>query len=275
MLVRKNDFDLIHSFGRLAALLPVLPIRSLPKIQSYQRAIPWRGVAAARRLGGSSVHFTACSSSMYAGTPRASDWTTVFNGVPANLYSPVMSVAADAPLVFLGRIEQIKGTHHAIEIARLAGRRLVIAGNVEREHQSYFDAFVRPALGERVSYAGPVNDRQKNELLGSSAGLLMPIEWEEPFGIVMVEAMACGTPVIAFRRGSVPEVVDDELTGFIRSDVEGAAAAVAELGALDRQAIRATFERRFSDDAIVRAYVALYERVVRERNPPDRVDSAK
>lgn len=260
--------DLVHSFGRLAALLPILPLRALPKIQSYQRdEVPWHSVARAVRLAGASLAFTGCSSHMYRGraSSRSGDWTTVFNGVDVTRYTPTARVAADAPLVFLGRLDPIKGAHHAITIAREAGRRLVIAGprSTTGGESAYFETRIAPFVdGTRITYAGPVDDVAKNDLLGAAAALLMPIEWDEPFGIVMAESFACGTPAIAFPRGSVSEVVRDGLNGFICATPAEAARAVARLDALDRRAIRADCEARFAAPVIADAYERLYERLL-------------
>lgn len=263
---RRHDFDLIHSFGRLAALLPVLPLRRLPKIQSYQRElVPWAGIARAVRIAGPSIRFTGCSDSLWRERtrrgPLGGAWRTIPNGVEIAAYDFSARVAPDAPLVFLGRLEAIKGTHHAIAIACAAGRRLVIAGNrVDHgEGSGYFEREIAPHLdGVRVTWIGPVDDTQKNTLLGSAAALLMPIEWEEPFGIVMAEALACGTPVIGFARGSVAEVVRDGINGYLCRDVREAATAVARLGRIDRAAARADCEARFGARAIVDAYERLY-----------------
>ena len=270
---RRRDLDLIHSFGRLAALLPVLPLRSLPKIQSYQRErVPWRGIARAVRLAGPSIRFTGCSDSVWRERaqrgPLGGTWRTIPNGVELAAYDFSPRVAPDAPLVFLGRLEAIKGAHHAIAIARAARRRLVVAGNRvdHAEGGSYFLREIAPHLdGARVTWIGPVDDTQKNTLLGSAGALLMPIEWEEPFGIVMAEALACGTPVIGFARGSVPEVIRDGVNGFLCRDVEEAAAAVGRLGRIDRAAARADCEARFGDRAIVDAYERLYVEMVATR----------
>ncbi len=259
----RRSIDVVHSFGRLAALAPVLPLR-LPKIQSYQRAIPWNGVRRAARVARGSILFTGCSTSLYAGErARGGDaaWRTVFNGVDMTQYTLVAHVPDDAPLVFLGRIERIKGPHHAIEIARRADRRLVIAGNVVADGPDahFYEREIAPHVdGDRVRYIGPVDDGQKNELLGAAAALLMPIEWDEPFGIVMAEALACGTPVIGFSRGSVPEVIAEGTNGFRCRNVDEAAAAVARLDRIDRAAVRADAEQRFGHDAIVDEYERLY-----------------
>lgn len=265
--LKGKEFDLIHSFGRLAALLPVLMDRRLGKIQSYQREVPWPGVRKAARLAGPSLVFTACSSGMYrepAGRDvRRGTWRTVFNGVDLSKYDFVHKVNHDAPLAFLGRLEPIKGAHNAIAIARATKRRLVIAGNKVATSEEYYKREIAPHLdGERIKYVGPVDDGAKNVLLGSSAALLMPIEWEEPFGIVMAEAMACGTPVIGFARGSVPEIVREGINGYASTDVIGATAAVERIGSIDRATVRKDCETRFSSDVVVSRYESLYREVL-------------
>jgi glycosyltransferase involved in cell wall biosynthesis len=270
---RRSEWDVVHSFGRLAALLPILPLRRLPKVQSYQRdEVPWRGVKRATRLAGESIRFTACSSSVFRSRPdhgrAAGRWMTVFNGVDVEKYEFVPHVLPDAPLVFLGRLERIKGVHHAIAIARGCGRRLVIAGNRvdDLAGRQYFAREVAPHLdGESIRFVGPVDDVTKNRLLGAAAALLMPVEWDEPFGIVMAEALACGTPVIAFRRGGIPEVVQDGVTGYVCRTVEEAVTAVGRLDGLNRVAARADCEERFSQKAVVDAYEALYRELVTGR----------
>ena len=262
---RRGGVDVVHSFGRLAALLPILPLRRIPKIQSYQRdAVPWPSIARAVTLAGPSIAFTGCSSSVYRERPAgAGNWHTIFNGVDVAHYTATRSVAEDAPLVFLGRLEPMKGAHHAIEISRRAGRRLVIAGNKVDSCAGYFDRQIAPHVdGTHVVYVGPVDDAQKNMWLGQSAALLMPIEWEEPFGIVMAEALACGTPVIAFKRGSVHEVVRNGINGFACSSVDEAVQAVARLHVIDRVTVRADCEARFASPIIVGQYERLYDEMI-------------
>jgi glycosyltransferase involved in cell wall biosynthesis len=266
----RRQIDVVHSFGRLAALVPVLPARSLPKIQSYQRDVPWTSVSRAVRLAGPSVTFTATSSSMYRSRPadgaRTGAWSTIPNGVDVDRYTlqPTVDLSS-APLVFLGRLDPIKGAHQAIAIARAAGRRLVLAGNriASGPDAEYFDREIAPHVnGATITYIGPVDDTAKNELLGRAAALLMPIEWEEPFGIVMAEAFACGTPVVAFARGSVSDVVRHGVNGFTCRTVDDAVAAVHALAAIDRRAVRADCEARFSARVIVDAYVTLYRHML-------------
>ncbi|MGB3544199.1 glycosyltransferase family 4 protein [Rubrivirga sp.] len=256
--------DVVHSFGRLATLLPLLPT-SIPKVMSYQREPTLSQVRRAVQLSRQdTMAFTGCAEHIAAKMRPVAPSYAVFNGVPLDTYTFQAHVEDDAPLAFLGRIERIKGTHTAIEVAEQSGRRLVIAGNVSDE--AYFEAEVRPRLSDRIEYVGPVDDVQKNELLGRSLAFLMPIEWEEPFGIVMAEALACGTPIVGTPRGSVLEVVLEGETGFVRETVGEMAQAVGRVSTLDRAACRADCEARFSDRAIVDAYEALYhERIAAAR----------
>jgi glycosyltransferase involved in cell wall biosynthesis len=250
--------DVVHSFGRLATLAPLLPL-GVPKVMSYQREPTLKQVRLAARLARrGTLSFTGCAEHIAALMRPYAPSVAVFNGVPMDTYAFRAAVPDDAPLVFLGRVERIKGAHTAIAVAKAAGRRLVIAGNVPPEAQGYFDAEVAPHLGDAVTYVGPVDDAQKDELLGGALAFLMPIEWEEPFGIVMAEALACGTPIVGTPRGSVPEVVREGVTGFIAPTVAGMAEAVGRVGSLSRAACRADCEARFSDTAIVDAYEALY-----------------
>ena len=260
---RRRAVDIVHSFGRLAALLPILPVRRLPKVQSYQRDIPWTSVARAVKLAGPSIAFTGCAACVYRDRPLHLDtgrWLTIPNGVDVAGFTCTSSVAPDAPLMFLGRLEPIKGAHHAIAIARLANRRLIIAGNRLPEYAAYFDEQIAPHLdGRRVTYVGTVDDVQKNAWLGQAAAFLMPIDWEEPFGIVMTEALACGTPVIAFKRGSVTDIVRDGVNGFACASVEDAADAVGRLSAIDRKMVRRDCEARFDASVIITQYERLYD----------------
>jgi len=255
----RGGFDVIHSFSRIAYLLPLLPLR-VPKLMTYQRPVTRRSVKMANRLAHGTLQFSAISRQLMEGVRHLGVWHLVYNGVDANSFDFTKEVRPDAPLVFLGRIEHLKGTHLAIDVARRTRSALVIAGNVAPEHQAYFDQQVRPHLdGGLVTFIGPVDDRAKNDLLGRARALLMPVLWEEPFGIVMVEAMACGTPVLGFARGAIPEVIEDGVTGYVRRDLESLVKAVGELPRIDRASCRARVERLFSGDAIVGEYLRIYE----------------
>lgn len=256
----RQRFDIIHSFSRLAYLGPLLPL-PVPKLMSYQREVSVKTTSGAWRLSRGTLEFSAISQWMMKDVARIGRWHLVPNGVPLEQFTFREFVADDAPLVFLGRVEEIKGPHLAIEVARRAGRRLVIAGNIPDAHRQWFDRTIAPQIdGHAVTFVGPVDDRAKNELLGTAAAFLMPILWEEPFGIVMAEAMACGAPVLGFRRGAVPEVVEHGVTGFVEDDVGALVASVAGLGSLSRRACRDRVVAFYSDEVIVDAY----ERVYRE-----------
>lgn len=261
-VLARRQVDVVHSFSRLAYLLPALPI-SVPKVMSYQRAISPRMVRVGHALSRETLSFTAISRWMMRPVEHIGHWTMIPNGVPLDRYTFRADVAPDAPLVFLGRVEEIKGPHLAIEVAKRTGRRLIIAGNIPAEKRSWVETQVlRHVDGEQIRYVGPVDDVQKNELLGEAAAFLMPILWEEPFGIVMAEALACGTPVIGLARGSVPEVVIDGVNGFVREDLDGLVAAIGEVQSLSRAACRSDAEARFSADAIVDAYEECYRKAI-------------
>lgn len=258
---RRANIDVVFSWGRLAALLPILPYRDLPKIQRYCRdLVPWAGVQRAVRLAGDSLQFAGASASVYDERPRygalGGRWFTLYDAVDVSRYRFVPRVERAAPVAFLGRLERIKGAHAAIEIARRAGRKLIIAGtrSTAGADRDYFDGEIAPHLdGDQVQYVGPVDDRQKSDLLGSAAALLFPIDWKEAFGIVMAESLACGTPVIGFDRGSVAEVVRHGSTGFVCRDVDEAAAYLSRLDELDRAAAREDCIRRFAAEVFVTA----------------------
>lgn len=192
---------------------------------------------------------------------------TVHHGLNRDLYAPTYAPRGGY-LAFLGRISPEKGPERAIEIAKRAGLPLKIAAKVDAADRVYFMERVRPLLDHPlIEYVGEIGDADKSRFLGEALALLFPIDWPEPFGLVMIEAMACGTPVIAWRRGSVPEVLDDGVTGRIVDGLDEAVAAVREVAALDRRRIRATFERRFSAEAMARAYLELYWRLLAKDSP--------
>ena len=264
-LRRSHSYDVVHNFGRLAYLTTILS-RDLPKVQTYMRRVNPQNMRRATTLGARRLHYTAVSAAIRdTGTPGGGNWSVIYNCASPEKYTCRTDVdARTAPLVFLGRLERCKGAHTAIEVARRLKRQLILAGNVSPlpEEREYFEKEIEPAIGrELVTYVGPVDDRQKNDLLGRAAALLLPIEWEEPFPVVLPEALLCGTPVVAFRRGGVPEGVDEGLTGFVCDTVEQMMTAVCRVGEVDRAACRTVAERRFSRQAIVDEYEQLYLRL--------------
>ena len=187
---------------------------------------------------------------------------TVHHGLPRDLLAPTFRPSGGY-LAFLGRISPEKRVDRAIAIARGAGLRLKIAAKVDRADEEYFRSAIEPLLKEPgVEYVGEINERQKAGFLGNALGLLFPIDWPEPFGLVMIEAMACGTPVLAFNQGSVPEIIDNGVSGYIVDSVEEAVSRVGALLALDRSGVRRRFERRFTADRMARNYLRIYDRII-------------
>lgn len=258
--------DVLHNFGRLAFLFPVA-WRRIRKVQTYMRFITARNIAALNAIRPRNLTYTAVSNAIVdTGRPGGGDWRTVYNCAPVEDFDYVESVPADAPLVFLGRLERCKGAHSAITVAELSGRQLIIAGNVSAlpHEKQYFEQEVEPRInGRNIRYIGVVNDEEKNRLLGSAAALLLPIEWLEPFPVVLPEAFACGTPVLAFARGGVPEGVIHGVTGFLSDNAAEMAAHVRALPALSRQACRAESLDKYSDRVIADHYVAIYSDTAR------------
>jgi len=190
--------------------------------------------------------------------PLANWKATVHHGMPADLYR--FSPRADGYLAFLGRISPEKRPDRAIEIATRLGRPLKMAAKVDAADKVYWETVIKPMIDGNplIEFIGEIGDHQKSAFLGGAEALLFPIDWPEPFGLVMIEAMACGTPVIAFRCGSTVEIIEDGATGFLVDTMEQAMAATARAGMLDREAIRARFELRFSATAMARSYLDVY-----------------
>jgi glycosyltransferase involved in cell wall biosynthesis len=187
---------------------------------------------------------------------------TVYHGLPLNLYS-YAPAPANGYLAFLGRICPEKRPDRAIEIARRVGIELKIAAKVDKVDQEYFENVIRPLLDDPlVEFVGEISDREKNEFLAGAQAVLFPIDWPEPFGIVLIEAMACGTPIIAWRCGSVPEVIEDGVTGFIVDNIDEAVRAIPDTATVDRMKVRQRFEERFSVERMAHNYLAVYEALV-------------
>jgi glycosyltransferase involved in cell wall biosynthesis len=259
--------DVLHSFSRLFYMLPLMR-STLPKVMSYQREPTPRTVRLGALLANRSLSFTGCSEYICRRGRRAGgEWRAIHNFVDIELYKFQPQTARDAPLVFLSRVERIKGAHTAIAVARCTGRRLIIAGNHADSgpELEYWRQEIEPQLGDGIEYAGPVDDAQKNKLLGQAAAMIVPIEWEEPFGIVFAEAMACGTPIISCPRGALPEIVRPGVDGFLINSLEEACDAVARLHEIDRANCRMRAEQHFSVSVIVANYERLYEERVAEQ----------
>jgi glycosyltransferase involved in cell wall biosynthesis len=256
-----KQFDVIHNFGRLAYLTPVLA-RDVAKVQTYMRTVNPANMITAQRLGARRLHYTAVSAAIRDTARGGGNWSVIYNcAVPERFPFVGDTDPATAPLVFLGRLDRCKGAHHAIAVAEQLQRRLIIAGNISplAHEQAYFAQELKPRIdGDLITYVGPVDDAHKRALLAQAAAMLMPIEWEEPFPVVLPESMLCGTPLIAFRRGGVPEGIDHGRTGFLCDTVGEMANLVRCLPTIARATVRAEAVRRFSDRAVIDEYERLY-----------------
>jgi glycosyltransferase involved in cell wall biosynthesis len=267
---RAHEFDVIHShidyFG-----FPLLQRLGTASLTTLHGRLDLPELPALYRLFGD-VPVVSISNSQRGPLPQANYVATVLHGLPKD--SLAKGEGRGGYLAFLGRISPEKAPDAAIRIAAQAGMPLKIAAKVDRVDEEYFKTKIEPllSLGD-VEFIGEIREDQKTEFLGNAAALLFPIAWREPFGLVMIESMACGTPVIAFENGSVPEVVENGLTGFIVHDERQAIEAVPQALALDRNRIRAEFERRFTARRMAQNYVAVYSRLMKARRPAVAVDA--
>lgn len=186
---------------------------------------------------------------------------TVYHGLPPDLLP--FNPRGGAYLAFLGRISPEKGLDTAIAIARRSGIKLKVAAKIDKADRDYYESRIKPVIdGQLVEYIGEICEADKKDFLGNALALIFPIDWEEPFGLVMIEAMSCGTPIIAFSRGSVPEVIRDGISGFMVHDIEGAVRALAKIGTLNRRLCRDYFEEKFTASRMATDYVAAYKRII-------------
>ncbi len=259
----KENFDLIHfhvdylhfPFSRRQQIAHVttlhgrLDLPDLVPLYGHFRDIPVISISDAQRKP----------------LPWANWQGTVHHGLPRESFS--LGRGMGKYLAFLGRTSPEKGLDQAIEIAKRAEMPLKIAAKIDRVDVEYFETVIKPLLDHPlIEFIGEIGYPEKNVFLGNAAGLLFPINWREPFGLVMIEAMACGTPVIAYPLGSVPEVMQDRVTGFIVPDLEGAVKAVKRLGEIDRRKCRRHFEQHFNAERMAQDYLNIYQRLVRRES---------
>ena len=256
------EFDVIHCHIDWLAL-PLLMRSGVPFLTTMHGRLDIAGLPNVVR------HFPEAPFVSISNNQRlpllGANWLgTVYHGLPSGSLRPRFEPGSY--LAFLGRLTKEKGPEEAIRIARAVGMPLRIAAKVPKGERRYFKEQLEPKIdGHDVQLIGEVNDTTKEKFLAEAAALLFPIDWPEPFGLVMIEAMACGTPVIAYRHGSVPEVIDEGTTGFVVDSEEEAVRAVGRLGEIDRRQVRACFDRRFTAQRMASEYAALYEGLVRRR----------
>jgi glycosyltransferase involved in cell wall biosynthesis len=261
---RADEFDIVHLhvdyLGYSALQRTGVPFLAtlhgrldLPELQPLYRVFD-------------DVPVVSISDSQREPLPHANYVRTIYHGLPERLLLPAFG--GGGYLAFLGRISPEKAPDAAIRIAAKAGMKLKIAAKVDNVDREYFTQRIEPLLSQpHVEFLGEIGDGDKAEFLGNAAALLFPIAWREPFGLAMIEAMACGTPVIALRNGSVPEVIEDGVTGFIIENEDEAAAAAQRLHQLDRARIRHVFEQRFTARRMAEDYLALYRQLIARKNP--------
>jgi glycosyltransferase involved in cell wall biosynthesis len=255
---RVDEFDVLHFHGNILYFPLVRAIRrktittlhgrlDLPDLIAFHLAFP-------------EVPRVSISDAQRQPIPAVNWVATVPHGLPRDLL-PFSPTAEGGYLAFLGRISPEKRPDWAIEIAARAGMSLKIAAKIDNTDVGYWRDVIQPMIARisQVEFVGEINEQQKAAFLGNAKALLFPIDWPEPFGLAMIEAMSCGTPVIAFRRGSVPEVVEDRASGFVVASIEEAVAAARKLGQLDRGVVRQEFERRFTVERMARHYLTIYE----------------
>ena len=261
---RAREFDVIHSHIDYIGY-PVLQRLGVPFVTTLHGRLNLPVLHRVYDTFGD-VPVVTISDAQRRPLPQANYLATIQHGIPERLLVP--GFGPGGYLAFLGRISPEKAPDAAIRIARKAGMPLRIAAKVDDVDRRYFEELIKPLLGASdIEFIGEIGDQQKAEFLGNAAALLFPIAWPEPFGLAMIEAMACGTPVIAFRRGSVPEIVDDGVTGFIVDGEDEAAQAASELSWIDRARVRRVFEERFTGRRMAEDYLDVYRRLIAREEP--------
>ncbi|MBP5980788.1 MAG: glycosyltransferase family 4 protein [Halomonas sp.] len=253
-----DEFDIIHCHGEFchAAVLGERRRHSVTTVH-------WRVDELDRQLffeGFPDLPVASISRSQGRTLPPQNHLGTVYHGLDARRFN--LSKDSKGYLAFIGRMTDQKRPERAIEVARATGYELRLAGGIDAGNPGWFDRHVAPELDDRIQHVGVINDHQKQAFLGEADALLFPIDWPEPFGLVMIEAMACGTPVIAWRNGSVEEIIEEGVSGFIVDSYEEAVAAVKRLPELDRYRVRQAFLKRFTAKRMAKDYEALYQRLL-------------
>lgn len=256
-----GDFDVIHSHLDFLGF-PLARRHSVPVVTTLHGRLDLPELVPVFREF-SEMPLVSISDAQRKPIPWANWQATIHHGLPRDLYT--FHAQPEGYLAFLGRISVEKRPDHAIEIAKRTGLPLRIAAKVDPADRQYFQSEIEPLLDHPlVEFIGEISDAEKNEFLGHAAAVVCPYDWPEPFGLVLIEALACGTPVLAYRRGSIPEIIEDGTTGFVCETLSEMAEAAGRISLIDRRRCRAAFDQRFTADRMARDYVALYERIVEE-----------
>lgn len=257
-----RDFDIIHSHLDFIGF-PIARRNTVPVVTTLHGRLDLPELEPVFREF-SEVPLVSISDAQRRPIPWANWAGTIHHGLPRNLYTS--HTKAGGYLAFLGRMSPEKKPDQAIEIAKRVGLPLRMAAKVDPADQKYFETEVEPLLDHPlIEFIGEISDAQKDEFIGNAMALVCPYDWPEPFGLVLIEALACGTPVVAYRRGSIPEIIDHGVTGFVCETLSEMVDAVGQVPRIDRQRCRAAFDSRFTADRMARDYVALYERIIEEK----------
>jgi len=253
----QDEFDIIHD--HLAPLsLPAANLASTPVVMTMHGPFTADNRKLFQTLHSPSI-VTLSQSQMYP-LPNINHAGTVYNGLPMEGY-PFRAEGEDF-LLFVGRISMEKGIHHAIEVAQQLDMRLIIAAKLDPVDRPYFREYVEPRLSDRVTWIGEVDEKERNELMSRARCFLHPVTWREPFGLALIEAMASGCPVVAFNRGSIPEIIKTGVTGYVVEDIEAMIDAVENIGTIGRQACRDHALTNFSATKMTDGYEAVYEKIL-------------
>jgi glycosyltransferase involved in cell wall biosynthesis len=256
VLREKDEFDLIH-FHIDYLHFPLSRSHALPQVTTLHGRLDIPDLMPLYREF-SEMPVISISDSQRGPLPWANWQGTVHHGLPDDSFKPCF--APGEYLAFLGRVSPEKGVDDAIEIAKRCGLPLKIAAKIDRADQEYFEYRIQPMLDHGlIEFIGEIREHEKNEFLGKASALLFPVNWEEPFGIVMIEAMACGVPVIAYPRGSVPEIIEDRVNGYLVRDIDSAVRAIARVSEIDRRLCRLQFEERFTANRMAQDYLTIYQ----------------
>jgi len=264
VLQKADQFDIIHNHLGFQ-LLPFASVINTPMVTTLHGVFEPPFIREFVRQY-KDLPFISISDYQRTPCPELNYMATIYHGIPVNLYQPTYSHRHKTYLAFLGRFSLEKGPHHAIRIAKETGWPLIMAGKVDPVDRDFFETTIQPHIdGQQIRFIGEVNHPQKVELLRHAAATLCPVTWPEPFGLVLIESLACGTPVLALRNGSIPEIIEEGATGFIGNSVEELIEAVSKIRYLDRRNCRSSAESYFSVERMTQDYLSIY-RLLLERS---------
>ena len=253
----QDEFDIIHD--HLAPLsLPAANVASTPVVMTMHGAFNPTNRRLFQSLRGPSI--VSISQSQIFSAPNINHAGTVYNGLPMEHYP--FSAEHNGYLLYVGRIAMEKGVHHAIEVAEQLDLPLIIAAKLDTADQTYFKTYIEPRLSARVRWIGEVDEEQRNQLMSRALCFLHPVTWREPFGLTLIEAAACGCPVIAFNKGSIPEIIKTGVTGYVVEDTDSMVDAVEALGSIDRAVCRSNALENFSVKKMTDGYEAIYQKLI-------------